>query len=240
MKNLILLCFCGITLFLTSCMKDRHWIKGEGPIVSEYRNVKNYNGIHVAMSATVKVIKDTLFSLEVKAQSNLMPAIETRVSGSNLLIRETSGYEIRRHLPIEIIIHCPDIVNLEVYGAGNIYIESDLNVSNFKTRVSGSGNIHTKKITATFVESDIAGSGNIWFSGLVSNSADYNISGSGDINAENIEVEDVYASVSGSGSIRTWATKNLRVNISGSGNVKYKGNPMVNSSITGSGKVSRI
>jgi restriction endonuclease Mrr len=65
-------------------------MNGEGDIVYEVCNATGFQGVSLAMDATVNYTQDTAFSLIIKGQQNILDKIETNVQNSRLTI----GYEI--------------------------------------------------------------------------------------------------------------------------------------------------
>lgn len=93
-----------------------------------------------------------------------------------------------------------------------------------KASLSGSGDLTLKGLQAGAVSATIAGSGDIRLDGRA-DKATFSVAGSGDIHADKLEARRVSASVAGSGDIKCLATVFLKVRTSGSGEVGYKGNP---------------
>ncbi len=216
MKKYSLFIVISFLFLLSSCLKEFHWLKGEGPIVSEFRKLDAYEGIELAMSANVTFIKDTIHKIVIKAQSNIMQAIETKLHGNHLLIREYQGYHLRKHLPIEIIVHGKELNHLEILGSGDIQINSPLYLDQLFARISGSGNIHIKNLYSDQLEARITGSGDIKTDG---------------------ESKHVFATITGSGNMRTAVSESLNATITGSGDIYYKGDPVITSNISGSGRI---
>lgn len=228
-----------ITISTTACHKDKIWVVGKGDPTTEVRNVSNFNGIELKMSANVEYIQDSTYRVEVTAQSNLLPVIETVVYGTVLTI-DNKAWISGKSSPVNIIIHAPDMSKLRVSGSGNIHSKTAINTSSMEISVSGSGNIIVPAITAQNITGRISGSGDITINGGSVTKEVFTISGSGNISTQELNSEDCVVTISGSGDVTLQATKTLDVTISGSGNVKYKGNPVVTTRITGSGKIVHL
>ena len=243
MKNLTITIalFIAIILTATSCAKDRMLVKGQGPDVKITRDIKNFTGVSLCISADVELYQDSVFKVELNGQQNILDVIETKVSGENLNICLKNFTTLRTHNKIVIRIYMPNLKNLDVSGSGKIIGMTGLNTTDLKANVSGSGDINLNGIITNSLTANVSGSGNIIFYG--NNScvkADYTVSGSGNINAEWFRVDTVNADVSGSGEMKIYAVKQLNANISGSGRIWYRGNPSTDIKISGSGKVSSL
>lgn len=222
-----------VVLFFNSC----DCIKGEGPVESESRNLKNFDGIELDISAHVYLEKSDTFKFKIEAQENLLNEIETFVSAGMLRIQyETSCVMSRK--AIRIYIGMPELTEIEIGGSGDVISSSIFECRDLKLKISGSGSIDLEAIAGS-VDCLINGSGDIDLSGSA-NELDVTIHGSGGVDADRTIARKVYVKVRGSGSTKVHAVDYLRADISGSGDIMYKGRPDIDSDIDGSGDLKRI
>jgi hypothetical protein len=80
MKKLSVALLSALILLITSCEK----IDGEGPVVTETRDVSGFSGIDFRIGGDVYFKKDTVYKVEVSAQQNILDKLETYVSDGNL------------------------------------------------------------------------------------------------------------------------------------------------------------
>lgn len=233
----------GLTgIFIASC--SAQWgkgIKGNGNMVNIDRSVGDYDGIAVSGWFDVDLVDGKEGELTLEGEENLLEHIITEVQNGKLVIKTEKGVNlkpsswkdgIRITVPVESI----DAVSLS--GSGDIVGKTTLKASDFKTAMSGSGDItldlETDSMTAT-----MSGSGDMNLSGTTKN-FEATISGSGDIKAYDLIADNVEATISGSADIKVTATKMLKARVSGSGDVSYRGNPKkVDTKTSGSGDISR-
>lgn len=237
-------------LSTTGCRKYPN-IVGNNQVESETRNLVSFDKVDNQATFNVYIRYDSLYTVTVEAESNLIPHIRTIVNGNTLEIDTREN--LRNNLPINIYVTAPiihgailsgsgfitldsldtDFMEVELSGSGKIsgYVESD----NTVTKISGSGDINIESNTNT-MDVRISGSGNLDLYGSGANNK-FTISGSGDIRSYNFEQEECEARISGSGDMFLNVNEKLIVNISGSGSVYYIGDPSLNVTITGSGKV---
>jgi len=220
-------------IYLTSCSKF-HTIDGNGNVTTESRTLSNFSKVKSEGSFEVYIAQDSVQSVTVEAESNLLPYIETDVSGSTLLIRIREHRNIDNHEPIKIYIKSPLVDDINLSGSGSIDCDSMI-TSDLDIHLSGSGDMNLIAVSNK-IDATISGSGKIKMSGTASET-DFNIDGSGNINAYDLLQDTCFADISGSGNMYVNVSDFLDVKISGSGNVHYIGNPIVNTSITGSGTV---
>ena len=234
LKLLIILLLTGT---LVSCGKDRMYIRGNGEIGAETRDVPYFEGVVQEGSFEVIITPDTVSEVVVEAETNLIPFIETYVSGTALIVREKPNTTLRPHDPMRVFIKTPELKYAEVNGSGLLttgyYVGNSLNLS-----ISGSGRLESGG-SFNQVSGYISGSGSIYLTGNT-NIAEFNISGSGSIDAYGMQTDSCYVSIPGSGSAYVSVNDLLDVNISGSGSVYYKGTPAVFTTITGSGTVIQV
>lgn len=213
MKKLVFLFSAGI--LMTSCSKEV--IRGNGPVVTENRSLSNFTEVSVSGSTDVHITYGSSFKVEVKGHSNLLPHFESRLVNNTLYLGYEPGVNVHND-NTEVFITMPLIRSLATEGSGNINTTGQFdNTTEFKARVSGSGNIHFSQGNAQSFSAKIEGSGNIHAFGLQTADADINTTGSG-----NTEIK---------------ASNTLKVKITGSGSVYYRGTPTVTTDITGSGVV---
>ncbi len=206
------------TVFITSCSKSR--IKGEGSILSETRQVGNFTEIEANGSSDVEIVPASTNSVVVTGYQNLIPAYDTKVQGSRLILEYKREYINVRNNNIKVIVYTNSANSAKLNGSGNIRFADALSASS--------------------VNAEINGSGNISFGANTFQSAVYKINGSGNIDARAAVAENANVNISGSGDVDLTVTKSLKAKISGSGTIDYWGNPsVVDSDIDGSGKIRK-
>jgi len=245
-----------ITLLIVSCEK----IKGKGDVITENRTVTGYSGIGLCLSGTVYYKQDSVYSLQIIAQQNILDRLVTEVEGNTLIIKMKPHVILGAHDPIRIYVTAPDVSSLDVSGSGDFYTENNwlggditadisgsgsiniayLEANRFSAKVSGSGSINIAYLEANRFSAKVSGSGSIRTLGGKVTEEDPKISGSGDIDQQNVVCDNVYTSTSGSGETYVNAQKWLDVNISGSGDVYYYGNPTIEVRISGSGSLKKL
>jgi hypothetical protein len=236
-KNLIALTF--ILIISTSCYNRHGWpVRGEGATVVETRHASGFDRIELACEGEVEYTQDSVFYLEVNAQSNIMRVLRTEVQGGELKI--WFDRNVQNHKTIRIIVHGPQMRGLSLSGSGNIKVQNSLKTDNLECVISGSGDIRIPRLTATTINGRISGSGDLKVEGGTVSTEHHTISGSGSINTEWLVASHAGVKISGSGSSIINVTEDLTVNISGSGSVSYRGRPVIDTDISGSGRLIRL
>ena len=237
MKRFFLFLVLAVALVgASSCKK----INGKGDVVSEKRDISGYSGISLSCEGDVYYTPDSVYSLEILAQQNIIDVIETYTDGGTLIIKVRDHYVIGKHDPVTINISAPHVSYFNVSGSGAFHLRNVIEEPAIEFGISGSGNISASTIYANDLNATISGSGNVSAIAGTANFEHLNISGSGDIDFVNIVADTVYATISGSGDIKVNVIKLLDGTISGSGSIGYLGNPVVNSHISGSGSIYHL
>lgn len=240
MKKLFPVFFACISLQLMA----QPWktIKGDGNLKKESRPVESFTGVSANGPLDVQISYGTSETLQVEADENLLPYIETKVEGGKLTVRPKDHVNLKSRLRMVVYISMTDIKLLHESGSGNI-TGSGAFRSDGKTdiKVSGSGDIKLDFDSFDDMDLAVSGSGNINLKGKKAGDVAAAISGSGNIDCINVPCDNAKAKISGSGNIKVNAQKSIDASISGSGNVYYKEDvDNINSKISGSGKVKKI
>ncbi|MES2680941.1 MAG: head GIN domain-containing protein [Bacteroidota bacterium] len=237
--NKTILSVIAAGLIFQSCHKGSMWgIKGEGENITENRTINGVNGIDLSIDADIRYVQDSVYSLQISGQKNILSILETKVEGGVFKLDFKRNVWKHNHLYLEI--HTPEMNRLSISGSGSIEVANKIKSSHLDLMVSGSGNITIPTVSLQSMDVKLSGSGNVAINNGTCISQYCNISGDGNINCEFLNSTNAVAKISGSGNITLSASGTLNVTISGSGSVKYRGNPVVNSDISGSGKVIHL
>ncbi len=213
-------------------------VRGEGPSVTETRDIKNFKGFKSGISADI-TLKQTSgsYKVTVSGQKNILNLLKTEVVDGNLKIGFEKGYSIGYKEPLKITIEAPSFDYLGMSGSGNVVADGTLSGGKLAINISGSGDFDLNNLKYADLSVGISGSGDVDLAGDVE-SVDLRISGSGDLKAENLKAQKAHCTVSGSGNISLNVTKELDATISGSGDIRYSGKPAsVRTRVSGSGDI---
>lgn len=221
--------------FTTEAQNRR--VVGEGPAVKESRPVSGFTKITLASSIDAEVRQGKSFSVEVEAQKNVMPNIETRLKGTELII-DIEG-DVTTNKDMKVYITLPKLEGVSLAGSGDVDLEGDFKCDKLNLVLAGSGDVEGT-LHATELKASLAGSGDVKLQGAAEK-ATVSGAGSGDFNGVDFESKDWHLNLAGSGDAKVKATGTLNVSLAGSGDVKYAGNPTnVKVSSVGSGEVSKL
>ena len=235
-KMRLLILLAVVLFFIPSCIVviNGKSVQGSGNIVTQEREVAEFSKVHLKGSGKVILTQGERQSLEIKTDDNIMPLIETDVSGSRLNI--SHGNHRLRPTFFEVYITIQQLKGVGISGSGDI-VGNDLFVTDtLNVEISGSGDMDLE-VETELLENKISGSGSLQLSGKAEEYT-ISVSGSGKINAFEMDAKHVAVRVSGSGDCRISASESLEARISGSGDVYYRGQPRIDAEISGSGSLN--
>jgi hypothetical protein len=191
-------------------------VRGSGVAAAQPRVVARFSRVDLAGSNKVTVVVGPPHqSVVVRADSNLIGRITTRVVAGTLVIGTTGSFTTSSPMSVEVSV--PSLATLIL---------------------SGSGEITVTGIKQPVLTVNLSGSGVLYASGTATR-LDVTLGGSGEAELSQLAAQDARAVVTGSGLIHVTVTGNLDAEISGSGAIMYSGNPQkLTSSITGTGAVT--
>ncbi len=224
------------------CAQPWKTVKGNHHSKKESRTVGEFSSLLSKGPLDVKITAGHSDKIEIMADENLLPYIETEVENGKLIIRTKNYVNLKSSSKMVVYVSMEQIKTLQLSGSGNIESEGSLSgAENTNIQLSGSGNIRLNSGTFKDLKMAISGSGGIDVNGGTAENLAIAISGSGNITVNNLAAENVDVKISGSGNAKVNANKSLTATISGSGNIYYKGSAKsISSKTAGSGKIIKI
>lgn len=213
---------------------------GSGKSASETRMVSGFEAIALHGSMALIVRQAGKEAVEVVADDNLLPLIETLVEstshGATLVVRFKRGESLRPKTAIRVSVDVMRLTHLAAAGSGDLQVQT-LKTPSLRLVMTGSSNAKFAALHTEQLDVHLAGSGNVDAAGEAKQ-VKISISGSGNVGLEPLAADDVTVRIAGSGDAKVTANKALGVSIAGSGDVEYGGNATaIRTSVAGSGRV---
>ena len=201
-----------LMLFLSGC----HWvgIRGNGHIVTETRQVGNFNRVEADGAFTINWTTGPA-KLSITTDDNLFEYIRTNLSEDRLRIEWIKP--LKGTHGIKVDVSSPSLTHATMNGAVKL---TATNLSGPEFYLEGNG---ATKATL---------SGNV-------NAMSGDLNGASKLDAEDLTTRAMELSISGAGKANVHVTEALKVSISGAGKVTYTGDPKVSRDISGAGRVSK-
>ncbi len=203
-----------LSLTLVSCKLTG--IRGNGDLISETRDVEEFQKIDVSGNYEVEITVGEETSLKIIAESNLMKYIKTKVKKNTLFI--SSRENLRPREDLKLIVSVSNLTAIECSGVNEILAEG-INSEEFYIDLSGAGSI------------DISGQ-----AGLLR----IDVSGAADLMAKDFLTEDITIDVSGAANAEVYASNSCDAEVSGAGYIELYGEARdVNMDVSGAGSLER-
>ena len=263
-RSILIIATVLVGMMLSSCDFESYskTIEGNGNIVTRTYDVSAFDGISVALPATVNYTVSDAYSCVVRVDENLLEYLDIKVKDDDLFLGRLKEHNNTNLKAKEFVIEvtAPSLKEINLAGSGTFNALSLMEGEQLEVNLAGSGDVSFKeKVAVGKLEMSVAGSGDIECGELVSNKLKLEIAGSGDLKVTNGMVREAEASVAGSGDIVLYCDiENLEAEIAGSGDIKarvsgkltygiigsgeigYYGNPVVEGNKAGSGSVTRL
>jgi len=218
-----------------------HAVAGSGIPRSESRALSGFQAI--ALNGALKLVlrQGAREALELRADNNLLPLIETRVvnrDGVNTLeIGPRRGTNLAPRGEMTVTVDVVTLAALSVNGSGDVVCD-ELRTPALRVHLAGSGKLLLRGLAADDLALKLSGSGEAQIMGRTGK-LQVASAGSGDVEAGELEADNVTVDISGSADVSVNARKTLAVSIAGSGDVAYRGTAVVTSSVAGSGRIRK-
>ncbi|MCA3242196.1 MAG: DUF2807 domain-containing protein [Rubrivivax sp.] len=217
-------------------------VSGSGRTATEQRSLPPFQGVALSGSMDLVVRQGSTQQVEVTVDDNLLPYLETEVTGSGadakLQVRWKRGTSIYSKTDARIHVTVPRLTSLAASGSGDMTVEP-FETPSLSISISGSSDTRLQKLTTADLQISISGSGDVEGTGSATR-LKVGIAGSGDVKLREMKSDEVSVNIAGSGDASVHADKALEVRIAGSGDVVYTGNAAtVNAKVAGSGSVNK-
>ena len=217
-------------------------VRGSGVSTTERREVGAFSGVALGGPFAVVLRPAAREGLEITADDNVLPLVETTVRGSGdertLRIDLARSARIEPRTKVVVTVDMVKIGHLAVGGSGTIDGKA-IKSAKLDVGIGGSGAIGLDALDVDELAVAIGGSGSFRASGRA-RKLGVNIGGSGHSDTERLAAADVSVAVAGSGDARVRADNALSASIAGSGDVYYTGAASPHVAIVGSGRIKKI
>lgn len=216
-------------------------VAGSGQVVKKVREVKPFSAISISYSAEVVIQQGKGELVEIEADDNLIPQLDTEIKDGRLVIsNKVSDWQerVRPTKPVRITITVKDLHDLDFSGAGTVRILK-LETDALKAHLTGAGELKIEQLTAKTLDCSLGGAGNFAASGTI-DTLTLNVSGVGSFSGADLVAGKADVHLSGVGSATVHVKDDLQAYVSGLGSVLYLGSPQVHWEVSGLGSVNAI
>lgn len=221
------------TLFLSSCAA----IVAHGPIVKQTKLVANFTRIEASNAFSIDYTSGSSASAVIEAPDDIIQLIQINENNGTLEISLTGNVNNVGH-PIKIHLQSASLESVNLQGACEMELLSNLNGNNFQVDLSGAssfhGTIYMKEVTM-----NLKGASNAQLEG-VTNKLTAEISGASTLDADKFSSANTNVEANGASNASVQADSSLDANATGASTISYKGNPVrLDKSSSGAGNVEK-
>jgi len=192
---------------------SRPGIQGDGVITTEDRPISEFSKLVVTGGYEIEWSSGKP-ALTISSDQNLLPLVETVVSGNTLQI--DSKEELVPTKGIKIILSSATLADVQLTGG-----------ISFKA----------SQITGQDLKLESTGASEISVDGSVTN-LEVNLTGASKLNAKSLQTQNATLSLIGASEADVTVTDSLKASVTGAGSLTYSGNPKsVEKNITGAGTI---
>lgn len=118
--KIYLILFAAITVFASCYNPFNKTVKGNGNIKTEERTVQTFDEIKCSGSYNVELTQGNASAVKIETDENLLPYIETKVNGDELVIRTEDDVNIRSSDKIKVYITTNKLEGFRLSGSGDV------------------------------------------------------------------------------------------------------------------------
>jgi len=231
-----------LAIALSSCVVPfRGVVRGSGNIITETRQVSDFNKVQLDGAGTLTIIKGVSESLQIEADDNVLPELTSDVTGNTLVLGIEENWWQKAIIPtqgIEYVLTVTGLSNITINGAADLYLDG-FETDSLTIEINGAGNITVSDLAANAFEFEINGTANSDLSGEVDDLS-IMVNGMGNVQAGDLQTSTADIEINGLGNGTIWVTDSLSVSISGGGSLSYYGFPTVSQDISGAGDITSL
>ena len=208
---------------------------GSGTVVTETRNVGHFDALKLSTGARVVIRQGEHYSVEVRAEGNVAPLIDTYVEDRTLVVEDNNHYKSPN---AEVLVTVRHIRSIKTTGSVAVVAEG-LNAPALSLSMGGSSALVLKSVSVAKLNAALGGSSALKVSGVAEDFLAA-LGGSSALQAAELEANSVSVSGGGSAKAIVWAKQSLRISLGGSSSVSYYGNLSPTLSTSGAATVKSL
>ena len=198
-------------------------MEGSENIISETRNVSDFDKIKVSQAIQVEIIQANTFDVEVEVNDNIMPYLKTEVSNGELKIFFSKKFNSFRNVDALVKIKMPHLKSVKASSATGVTSKGLFAGDDLQIDVSSAASV---KMQTQYddIAVDASSASSVELSGLSLFTA-FEASSAASIDAKDLKANEVKADVSSGANISTWPIILLDADASSGGSIKYYNSP---------------
>lgn len=230
----------AITALFSSCnyIGGRR-VEGDGNVISQDRNFRDFTAIEVSSAIHLTVTQDSAYSVKVETDSNLQELVEIYKEGGVLRIRLANNISLNPTRDVAVHVSGPSFDHIGASGACNV-VGKNMFTGNqrFDLELSGASEADLQ-IDAPVVNVELSGACKATLKGKTRDLR-IDCSGSSSVRAFELPAENVSAGLSGASNADVFASVRIEGELSGASDMDYKGGAQTNIHTSGASSIRKV
>lgn len=219
---------------------ENNQISGSGVMKTQTRNVDPFTALKVQEAIHVYITQGESDVLTVTAEDNILPYVETRVSGQTLIVGITGNnisLSPKKEIRVDLVVPA-NIYKIAVSSAGQIIGDHSVDIGKLEIDASSAGHVSVE-VNGEGVRVSASSSAQVKLRGQVEQLS-VSASSAAIVSAKELQVENASADASSGARIDLIANGTLGYSISSGAVLNYSGEARVtNASVSSGGRVMR-
>ena len=190
-------------------------VHGSGNVVTEERQVKDFAGVELATIGKLYIQIGTVEKLEIEAEDNILPYLETEVDKGSLVIKVQKRVDLRPKEPIRYYLTVKKLERIVLSSAGDVEAP-DINSERFTIISSSAGDLEMGDLETGFLKIRMSSAGDVSIGDVKARDIEVSISSAGDLSMEEVEVTSLEVQMSSAGDCRIERLKAESLDLSNS------------------------
>lgn len=213
-------------------------VKGSGHVITENRTASGFNNVDISGAIDVYVKQDSVSSVKVEADDNILEYIQVHSDGSTLEIYTENNIRLKPTNKIKVYISNPQYKEIQVSGASSIRCENEITSADaIDIGLSGASDGRLE-LNAPKISVHLTGASNTSIKGKTKD-FEGSASGASEIRGFDLLSENADVDASGASHIEIFASVKIDGQASGASSVNYKGNAQSGVEKSGASSVNK-
>ena len=213
-------------------------VKGSGHVITENRTASGFNNVDISGAIDVYVRQDSVSSVKVEADDNILEYIKVHSDGSTLEIYTENNIRLKPTNKIKVYISNPQYKEIQVSGASSIRCENEITSADaIDIGLSGASDGRLE-LNAPKISVHLTGASNTSIKGKTKD-FEGSASGASEIRGFDLLSENANVNASGASHIEIFASVKIDGQASGASSVAYKGNAQSSVEKSGASSVNK-
>ena len=213
-------------------------VKGSGHVITENRTASGFNNVDISGAIDVYVRQDSVSSVKVEADDNILEYIQVHSDGSTLEIYTENNIRLKPTNKIKVYISNPQYKEIQVSGASSIRCENEITSADaIDIGLSGASDGRLE-LNAPKISVHLTGASNTSIKGKTKD-FEGSASGASEIRGFDLLSENADVDASGASHIEIYASVKIDGQASGASSVNYKGNAQSSVEKSGASSVNK-